>query len=93
MVQHKVVASVPFFWNMAQSAWATVRTSLSASSTIRSDGASRQSPSSAWARAAASTSGWRWPRTTGPQLHMRSTYSRPSTSVTRAPWPLRMNWG
>src|SRR5579859_7013281 len=39
------------------------------------------------------TSGWAWPRIIGPQLHTRSTYSRPSASVSQGPWPETMKRG
>jgi len=73
MVTQAVVASVPFLENCTQSACATVATIASASSTITAPGPFWQSPSAAWAWATASTSEWRWPRITGPQLHMKST--------------------
>ena len=75
-----VVASVPFLENIAQSALGTVSTSSSASSTMIGPGPLRQSPRASCRAAASSTRGCRCPSTTGPQLHMKSMYSRPSTS-------------
>ena len=66
IVQHMVVASVPFLANIAQSACRTVCTSSSARSTMTGPGAFWQSPSAACAAAAASTAGCWWPSTTGP---------------------------
>ena len=57
MVTQAVVASVPFFWNIAQSAWAMRSTRRSASSTMTGAGPFRQSPSAAWRAAASSTTG------------------------------------
>ena len=42
MVKQAVVASVPFFWNMTQSAWALLSTNLSANSTKRGVGPLKQ---------------------------------------------------
>lgn len=88
-----VVASVPFLENIAQSALGIRSTSSSASSTMIGPGPLRQSPSAAWRAAASSTRGCRWPSTTGPQLHMKSMYSRPFTSHWRQPSPRSKNCG
>ena len=53
-----VVTSVPFLANMAQSAWGTVATNSSPSSTSTGPGPLRQSPWRRCASAAASTTGW-----------------------------------
>ena len=66
MVTQMVVASVPFLANTAQSAWSTVATSSSLSSTMSGDGPFWQSASVSWRRTASSTSGWWWPSTMGP---------------------------
>ena len=56
-VRPSVVASVPFLQNIAQSAWATWSTIVSASSTMRGLGPLRTSPSASCAATAASTGG------------------------------------
>ena len=85
--RHRLVASVPFLANMAQSAWSTRLVSSSASSTMTPPGPDNVSPRSRCAAAACSTPACAYPMIMGPKLHMRSTYSLPSTSQTRAPRP------
>ena len=87
------MASVPFFANIAQSACGTSSTSRSASSTIRGDGPFWQSARARCRSTAASTAGCAWPRTIGPKLQTKSTYSRPSTSQIRHPRPRSRNCG
>jgi hypothetical protein len=93
MVTEAVVASVPFFANIAQSAWAMRSTSRSASSTMTGAGPFMLSPSAPWRAAANSTAGSRWPRITGPQAHIRSTKRRPSASQTWPPSAREKNCG
>ena len=93
METQAVVASVPFFASIDQSACGTSSTSSSARSTITGEGPSSRSPVSSCARTAASTTGSLRPRTTGPQPHMKSRYSLPSASHTRLPSPRVMNCG
>ena len=57
----------------------------SARRTSASHGAPNESPRSSWARTASSTAAGRCPRIMGPHEPMKSTYSLPSTSVTRLP--------
>src|SRR3954469_5999239 len=65
----------------------------SARSTSASVGAPYDVPRVSASATAAMTSGCAWPSSIGPQEPTRSTYSRPSTSVSRAPAAERMKRG
>ena len=66
IVQHMVVASVPFLANIAQSACRTVAHQQLGEVHHDRAGPFWQSPSAACAAAASSTRGCWWPSTTGP---------------------------
>ncbi|SIN04842.1 Uncharacterised protein [Mycobacteroides abscessus subsp. abscessus] len=95
-----IVASVPVETSRTCSiagspaAAALIRsTTVSASSVSPAVEAPKDSPFSAAACTASITAGWRWPSSAGPQEPTRSTYSKPSASVTYGPCASTMNGG
>ena len=83
-------ASVPDDTNRICSAHATASTSSAASRMPYSLLAKKVKPRSSCSRTAATTSGCPCPTNIGPDPSKKSTYSRPSMSVTRPAWPSRM---
>ena len=88
-----IVASVPLETSRTCCTGSTRATISSASSTSFSEGVPKLNPRAVAERTASSTPSCAWPRIIGPQLHTRSTYSRPSTSVRYGPRPLAMKRG
>ncbi len=87
-----IVASVPEETSRTLSTG--VRPTISsASSTSGRVGVPYDVPRETAACTAACTSGWAWPSSIGPQLQTRSTYSWPSTSMSRRPWARSMKRG
>ena len=88
-----MVASVPVDTKRTRSAAGTRARTASASSVSAAVGAPKDRPRPAARRTASTTSGWAWPSRAGPHEPTRSTYSRPSTSLTRAPRAPAMKTG
>ena len=87
-----MVASVPELTRRTLSTG--VRATISStSSTSGSVGVPYDVPRATASRTASWTAGWACPRSIGPHEQTRSTYSRPSTSVSQAPRPDRMKRG
>ena len=87
-----IVASVPE--ETRRTCSTGVRATISsASSTSLRVGVPYDVPRATASATAACTSGWAWPRRSGPHEQIRSTYSLPSTSRSHAPDPEAMNRG
>ena len=87
-----MVASVPELTSRTSSA-AVRATSSSASSTSPGVGVPKLVPRAAAAVTASTTAGCACPWISGPHEQTRSTYRRPSASVSQQPWPRTMNRG
>jgi hypothetical protein len=88
-----MVASVPLETSRTCSTGSTRVTISSASATSPSVGVPYDVPRPAAVRTASTTAGWAWPSSNGPQEQTRSTYRRPSASVSQGPRPSTMNRG
>jgi hypothetical protein len=88
-----IVASVPELTMRTFSSDGTRRVSVSAISTSSREGAPNDVPTPACRRTASTTAGCEWPRSIGPHDPTWSTYSRPSSSHTRAPSARAMKRG
>jgi len=88
-----ITASVPLETKRIFSTKGTMALMRRARASSRREGAPKVRPSRMASLTASSTSGWAWPRISGPQLMQRSTKVRPSSSSNRAPQARLKNLG